>query len=131
MICKLLENRQLCLALILGSAGYFITHLLGLNLLNCPIPALFHRPCPGCGLTRAVEQLAHGNWLKSLHYHALAIPFLLLFTLIFLAAILPSSLRDKLVSGIKKSENKTHWPIILAASTLIYGLTRFLFFPNN
>ncbi len=43
----------------------------------CPIYRLFHRPCPGCGLTRAFLLLFQGKLRQSLAYHPLALPLLL------------------------------------------------------
>src|SRR5215468_12039931 len=45
-----------------------------LGLARCPIAHLFHVPCPGCGMTRAVHLMLHGEVLRSLHMHALALP---------------------------------------------------------
>lgn len=35
----------------------------------CPVHALFHVDCPGCGLTRSFVSLAHGDWRASLAFH--------------------------------------------------------------
>jgi hypothetical protein len=40
----------------------------------CSIAAHFHRPCPGCGLTRATLLLFHGDVHGSLAMHPLAVP---------------------------------------------------------
>ncbi|MFC4995705.1 hypothetical protein [Rubritalea tangerina] len=42
----------------------------------------------------------------------MAIPYLLLFSLIALAAILPYPQRNKLASAVEKSEKLTHWPAL-------------------
>lgn len=44
---------------------------------QCSFVRMFHRPCPGCGMTRAVELLLRGDWRGSLHMHPLAVPMLL------------------------------------------------------
>lgn len=43
---------------------------------RCSIAATFHRPCPGCGLTRATLLLLHGHVRASLALHPLAVPVL-------------------------------------------------------
>ena len=43
---------------------------------QCTIAATLHRPCPGCGLTRATLLLAHGHLRESLAMHPLALPIL-------------------------------------------------------
>lgn len=44
---------------------------------TCVSQRLFHLPCPGCGMTRAVKALALGHWRDSLAFHPLALPLLL------------------------------------------------------
>jgi hypothetical protein len=44
---------------------------------QCGFAKVFHAPCPGCGMTRAVRLLLIGNWRGSLHMHPLALPVLL------------------------------------------------------
>lgn len=49
---------------------------------RCPIHAMFHLYCPGCGGTRAVSALLHGRVADALHFNPLLVallPFLLLF----------------------------------------------------
>jgi Protein of unknown function (DUF2752) len=41
---------------------------------RCTIATLFHQPCPGCGMTRAIRLLAGGHVEESLRMHALAVP---------------------------------------------------------
>lgn len=42
----------------------------------CAIAATFHRPCPGCGLTRATLLFLHGELRASLAMHPLALPLI-------------------------------------------------------
>jgi len=53
----------------------------------CPIAATFHRPCPGCGLTRATLLLLHGHVRASLAMHPLAVPLLLAWGAVALATL--------------------------------------------
>lgn len=124
MFSKTLHNRRLCLALTLGSLAYLILHLIGIDLMPCPIQQLFHKPCPGCGLTRAVGHLSRGSLSNSLEMHALAIPYLIVFSLIGAAAILPDKARTKLISTVQITEKYTKWPILLICATIAYSLTR-------
>jgi len=128
MVSKLLLDRRLCLALTLGSGVYFIFHLFGINLLTCPIQNLFDKPCPGCGLTRAVAHLSHGEWQLSLQQHLLAIPYIILFSLIGLSAFLPNKQRDRLSIAVGISETRMRWPLILAIATILYFLTRLVIY---
>jgi hypothetical protein len=45
-----------------------------LRVQRCSFAKLFHRPCPGCGMTRAIDLLLLGDWRASLHMHPLAVP---------------------------------------------------------
>lgn len=40
----------------------------------CPTRLLLRIPCPGCGATRAMMSLFHGDVHGSLHMHPLAVP---------------------------------------------------------
>src|SRR5580704_9957089 len=46
------------------------------GLQRCPVATVFHRPCPGCGMTRALKLLADGDIGASLRMHPLAVPVL-------------------------------------------------------
>ena len=128
MVSKLLLNRRLCLAFTLGSAVYLLAHLCGLRLLDCPIQQLFDKPCPGCGMTRAVTSLAHGEWQLSLQQHLLAIPYLILFSFIGIAAFIPDKHRDSFAQIIQFTANRTYWPQLLASLTILYFLTRLVIY---
>ncbi|GBC82487.1 hypothetical protein HRbin10_01612 [bacterium HR10] len=38
----------------------------------CPFRQLTGLPCPGCGMTRALNALAHGQWARALSLHPLS-----------------------------------------------------------
>jgi hypothetical protein len=54
---------------------------------RCPSVTLFHAPCPGCGMTRALVALAHGEVGESLSMHALAVPTALVQIVLALATV--------------------------------------------
>lgn len=58
-----------------------------LGLPPCPSVILWHRPCPGCGLTTAFSALLHGDISGSLAAHPLGLVLYALFTVSALVAI--------------------------------------------
>ncbi|MDY5032676.1 MAG: DUF2752 domain-containing protein [Blautia sp.] len=38
---------------------------------RCPFRALFHKPCPGCGMTRAILACLRLDFQKAFQYHSL------------------------------------------------------------
>jgi hypothetical protein len=63
----------------LRAFGVVLAWLLGvapimLGSARCNVAAIFHRPCPGCGMTRAIHLLRDGDIVASLRMHALAVP---------------------------------------------------------
>lgn len=67
--------------------GVFGTALLGAVVIGwvvtlpdfslCTFETLFHRPCPGCGMTRSIAHLVRGELLVSLRLHPLGLPLFL------------------------------------------------------
>jgi hypothetical protein len=55
----------------LGAAG---AAAVVLGWVRCPLAALYHIPCPGCGMTRALVLLATGHPRESLAMNAVAVP---------------------------------------------------------
>jgi Protein of unknown function (DUF2752) len=68
---------------------------------RCPFFALTHHYCPGCGATRALAELLHGNVTAALHFNA-AVTVLLPFVLCYFAKMYWTALR----------ENRVEWPSI-------------------
>jgi hypothetical protein len=57
--------------------------------MRCPLAALYHIPCPGCGMTRAILLLASGHVRDSLRMNALASPVLVASAILGWAAFAP------------------------------------------
>src|SRR5262245_37622409 len=72
-----------------------------LGLARCPIARLLHAPCPGCGMTRAMHLLAHGDVARSLHMHALAVPALAASLLVMAATTWATLVRGTPVEMLK------------------------------
>lgn len=54
---------------------------------RCPTAALTHRPCPGCGMTRAMLLLFDGHLGASLALHPLALPTTLAYAAMALTSL--------------------------------------------
>jgi len=72
---------------------------------RCPFFALTHHYCPGCGATRAIAELLHGNLGAALHFNA-AVTLLLPFVLAYFATAYWTAL----------NEHRFAWPAIPAWS---------------
>jgi hypothetical protein len=99
-------------------------HLLGLPGWACPFKAAFGIPCPGCGLTAAVDELLHGNVLASLHTHAFAPLFLAAFGLILFAACLPQAMRQRLSAAVASFESRTGLAAWVLSALMLYWSIR-------
>src|SRR5207248_2242084 len=68
------------------------------GLARCPSALWLHHACPGCGMTRAVHLLAHGDLAASLVMHPLAVPCALATAVVALATIRSTLLHGSPVS---------------------------------
>ncbi len=71
--------------------GVVIPYLMGHNILMCPIKFLFHIPCPGCGLTRALFCILKGDIPSAFYYNhssVIIFPFIFVFLLLFIIDII-------------------------------------------
>jgi small basic protein len=101
-------------------------HMAGLPGWVCPFKAVFGIPCPGCGLTAAMDQLLHGDVRAALQTHFFAPVFLVAFLVIFAATLLPGFLRDKMVAGIDRFERRTGMTAwVLSILILYWGIRLF------
>jgi hypothetical protein len=83
-----------------------------LGWIRCPMAALYHIPCPGCGMTRALRLLAAGDVGASLHMHPLAVPALVAGVAVTAAAAQPAR---PLVRGLT--------PLALRGAAVVYAAT--------
>jgi uncharacterized protein DUF2752 len=66
---------------------------------RCPFFALTHHYCPGCGATRAIAALLHGNVAAAMHFNA-AVTLLLPVLLWYFGRMYWTAVR----------ENRVEWP---------------------
>jgi len=99
-------------------------HLLGLPGWVCPFKAVFGVPCPGCGLTAAMDELLHGHVLASLRTHAFASIFLAAFIIILVSILLPEKQREKLIAAITHLETHTGLTAWVLSGLMLYWVIR-------
>ena len=87
---------------------------------RCPIFALTHRLCPGCGATRAVAELLHGNIVAALHFNA-AIVLLSPVVLYYLGRMYWTAATENRVAPLRIPD--WSWQTSLAA-VLLFTLAR-------
>jgi hypothetical protein len=99
-------------------------HLLGLPGWACPFKAVFGIPCPGCGLTVAMDELLHGHLLTSLRTHAFAPIFLAAFVTILVSLLLPEKQRQKMTATIAQWESHTGLTAWVLTGLMLYWAIR-------
>lgn len=85
----------------------------------CLIYNLFGIPCPGCGLTRAMINLLHGNILTSLQYNIIALPLLIgyiLYSIWYIIDIIKN--KNTLINFIEKNKK-----LIILLSLIIFSIS--------
>lgn len=129
ILASVVQNRVA--GVMIGAAAAVQAGLVSLGLPGWPCPFLHvvGLPCPGCGLSRAMVALLHGDWRTSLDLHAFAPIFALALVLVIWATILPQKQRIWLVSQLEIVERRTGITAILLIGLVLYWLVRLLIFP--
>ena len=92
----------------------------------CPLYKITGFACPGCGLTRGLHALLHGDVLTALDYNAL-IPLYLLFFSYLVASLLSIAFRG---SGIVRLDRNLYLLWVMIGVMLLFGVLRNLpFYP--
>src|SRR5262245_50137274 len=119
LVADLMRERIAAAAIFAVAAGQLALTASGLPGWQCPLLQATGLPCPGCGLSRAVVALLHGDWKLSLTLHAFA-PILLAFlALIGVASVSPQHYRQKLICLIEHIEKRTWLSVLLSAALVI------------
>lgn len=94
-----------------------------LGLPPCGSVFLFHRPCPGCGLTTSVTATLHGQLGLAFKANPFGAPFYLLYTASAIAAAV-GWLKKQKMDASSRATNITL--LSLLAVYVIYGVIRFV-----
>jgi hypothetical protein len=78
-----------------GVAAVWLVGALPVLLLRprCMFARITHRPCPGCGMTRAIDLMRGGDLVASLRMHPFAVPVIVV-SMLFAAVTVWLTLRD-------------------------------------
>ncbi|MBQ4262916.1 MAG: DUF2752 domain-containing protein [Bacilli bacterium] len=93
------KNKIITLLIVLITAIIF--YYFGIRF--CPLFNLFHIPCPGCGLTRALKLLLKGKILESLKYNILILPISII---VIIYVILLLIKKEHLIENFAKKHKK-------------------------
>jgi hypothetical protein len=120
----LIENRPQGLTIV-GSGVLLVgLHLAGLPGWACPFKTMFGIPCPGCGLTTAMDQLLHGQLSNSLHTHAFAPIFLFSMVVMAVVLTLPEKQHKSAVEWIARFERHTGITALILVALMVYWVIR-------
>lgn len=106
--------------------GLTVLHLPGWP---CAFRAATGRPCPGCGLSRALAALVRGDWSAAVHFHVFAPLFAAGGLLLAAAALLSAERRTRLAGLVSDVERATGAGLWLAGAFMVYWLVRLLYTP--
>ena len=128
IVTPILESRPLCVTL--TGAALMQSALVAFNKPGwiCPTREYLGCPCPGCGLTRAVAALFSGDLQTMMAYHALAPFFVIGFSFVVAAAVLPHHQRQRLITAVDWSERRSGIATIFLITLFCYWFVRLVIF---
>jgi hypothetical protein len=124
-----MEQRVAVLALL--AIGLVQTVLVALRLPGwpCAFRQATGIPCPGCGLSRALASLLHGDVSRALAFHAFAPVAVACGLLLAASVVLRDAPRQRLAARVAAFESSTGIAVWLAAAFLVYWVVRLLYYP--
>lgn len=128
-LASVMQSRTAALAITGVSAAQIALTLLHLPGWPCPFLQATGIPCPGCGLTRGIHLLLHGNIQDALTVHAYAPVVLVALLLIAAAALLPRPHHAQLVGAVARVERGTRISALLLVGLVVYWAARLLLMP--
>jgi hypothetical protein len=125
-LARLLQQRAVCRGILLTMIIVGFGAWMKWPLWPCIFAEVTGLPCPGCGLTRAIWALVHGDWQTSWLFHPFAGFFILVGVLVTAASLASPFCTDFLVRTVEVFERRTRIPAIILWAVVCFGLLRML-----
>lgn len=113
---------------LLGLAGLLIGLAMpptGIGPSYCGMQRSMGVPCPGCGLTRSVSSVLHGQIAWAYHYHPFGLAFVAGMLVLGVGALLPTRWRNPVIERLGRYDNVLGWLfLIFCAGLLLFGIYR-------
>lgn len=126
ILASVFEDRATGMVIVGAAVLHSGLTILGFPSWQCPIRYTLGVPCPGCGLSRAISALIHGDLETSLTYHAFAPLFLIGLLLTAFVTFLPANPRCQAINLVGRIERDTGVTAIFLISLVLYWLARML-----
>lgn len=98
----------------------------GLGVDICLMHRLTDLSCPGCGLTRSITCIMHGELSQAAAYHPFGLVIWVLFVALTAYSLLPSSVRRSLSEAAARNDASIRPAYRLFVTTFVgFGLLRF------
>jgi len=117
----LLRERTVCGGLLLAGGVLIIGNALGVSLWHCAFLEVTGRPCPGCGLTRGLTALCHGEVGHSMQWHPFSPVFALGGMIMLVSWMLPAPSRERLTGLVQAIEECTGVTLWLLMALMVFG----------
>ncbi|MBZ4418120.1 DUF2752 domain-containing protein [Myxococcus sp. RHSTA-1-4] len=128
VLAQLLERRATGWVIGAAALAHLVLMRFDLPAWQCTVRDAVGIPCPGCGLSRAITALVHGQWRDALTLHAFAPVILAGLVLVTGMALLPEAARRRGISAVARFEQRTGLTALLLLTLVGYWLTRLIFF---
>jgi len=120
LLAPVLMDRRITVLFLAVGVFQVLLHFLGIPGWTCPVKTFLGVPCPGCGLTRGIGHLLHGEWGAAISNHAFSPLFLAGGCLVGLLCLVPGSHYTSVVRWVAVLESRTGIVLLFFSALLCY-----------